>query len=91
MNAPLHRSPADGGGATRRPLILLALAVAGFGAALWLNRAPSPSLPAPEERPAPAVPTETLARTVDFDAVFGRALWRRRQPDDVIISAERRD
>ena len=95
MNDPLQRSPADGAGATSKPLVWLALAVAGFGAALWLNRAPSPSLPAPEERPAgvpaPAVLPETLARTVDFDAVFGRALWRRPQPDDVIKNAERRD
>ena len=94
MNDPLHRSPADGGGAERWPLAWLTLAVAGFVAALWLNRAPAP-LPASEERPAvvpaPAVPEETLARTVDFDAVFARALWRRPQPDDVIKNAERRD
>ena len=89
MNDPLHGSPADGGGAARRPLVWLALAVAGFGAALWLNRAPSPSLPTPEERPA--VPAETLARTVDFGAVFARALWRRPQTDDVIKNAERRE
>ena len=95
LNDPLNRSSSDGGGVPRRPLVWLAVAVAGFAISVWLNRAPSPVLPVPEERPAvasaPIVPAETLARTVEFDAVFARALWRRPQPDDVIKNAERRD
>lgn len=74
-----------------RPFVCLALAVVVFGGALWLNRAPASSRPAPAAVPAPAVSAETLARTVDSDAVFARALWRRPQPDDVIKNAERRD
>jgi hypothetical protein len=46
---------------------------------------------APATVSAPAIPAETLARTVHFDTVFARALWRRPQPEDVIKNAERRE
>ena len=98
MNDLLHGSPAGGESATLRPLVWLAVAVAGFAISLRLNRAPSPVLPAPEERHAfvstptdPTDPAETLTRTADFDAVFARAFWRRPQPAAVIKNAERRE
>jgi hypothetical protein len=93
MNDPLPSTHVKGGGVGSLLLFWLVVAVACGVAALWLNRKPAePSLPVPATAPAVvSAPVETLARTVHFDTVFARALWRRPQPEDVIKNAERRE
>ena len=97
MSSPLASVPANGGGVKSRLLRWLVPAVVCGATALWLSRrTAAPSLPvvgtAPATVSAPAIPpAETLARTVHFDTVFARALWRRPQPEDVIKNAERRE
>ncbi len=91
MSVPLQRDPAGGG--IRKTLGGFLLAALVSCVALWLHRESQPPRQTPAETaPAiPAPPAETLSRTLEFDAVFGRALWRRPQPDDLIKNAERRD
>ena len=96
MNVLLRRLPANGGVVKFRLLVSLAVVIAGFLTALWLNRRHAgPAVTVPEAAPAvvsaPAIAVETLDRTVHFDTVFARALWRRPQPEDVIKNAERRE
>jgi len=57
-------------------------------------RQKTPKVRSLEPLPSPLVPVapvETLATTLDSVAVFHRALWRRPQPDDTILNAQRRD
>ena len=75
------------------------LVVCGLLARGWILRQPVPSQPVPaaivEAKPAaaplPEPPPETLARNLDAQEVFRRALWRRPQEGDVIQNAERRE
>ena len=70
------------------------LLVCGLLARGWILRRPAPSLPAAPESvvaPLPEPPAETLARNLNAQEVFRRALWRRPQEDDVIQNAERRE
>ncbi len=75
------------------------LLVCGLLARGWILRQPAPIQPAatlpaalePVAAPLPEPPVETLARNLNAQEVFRRALWRRPQEDDVIQNAERRE
>ena len=75
------------------------LLVCGLLARGWILRQPVPTQPVPSlpaslepvAAPLPEPPVETLARNLNAQEVFRRALWRRPQEDDVIQNAERRE
>jgi len=75
------------------------LLVCGLLARGWLLRQTAPSQPGPIQSaavepvavPPPEPPAETLARNLNAEEVFRRALWRRPQEGDVIQNAERRE
>ena len=85
---------------SRRLLVIWGLLVVfGLLARALVLRQPSqrelhPAQPAavePVAVPTPAPPAETLARNLNAQEVFRRALWRRPQEGDVIQNAERRE
>ena len=96
-NPPKRPSPAPAPSdqASGRAVVVWGLLlVCGLLARGWILRRPAPSQPAAVESvtvPLPESPVETLARNLNAQEVFRRALWRRPQEDDVIQNAERRE